>query len=456
MLDWLIGKGANAGFGALAKWVGSGAAWILHALGAVLAATTSPPVTSNWFGADYRSMSVLAAVVILPLACVGAVQAIVRQSAGILGRTFFLNVPVALVFTGIAVQLVHLGLLATDEMSAALAGSIGVHMGSVLAPLTLAFSAGQGPGAPGFVLFLFSLVAAVAGVILWMELVLRSAAISVATFFFPLALATLAWPAISSWCRRLAETIAVLILSKFVIVAVLVLGSSALAGSLHHGGGGVASLVTGLALLLLAVFAPYSLFKLIPFVEGSAAVHLEGSRQRAQAGASSAVERGQWVQRQVKETRIGFGDGRGVAGGTAARGGASASAGAGGIDVASATQGVSAGAGLGMAAAGGEGAAGAGASAGAAAGASAGPAGAAVVATAAVMSIPMEATRQMAAVFTEAAQAGIGSEELYDTVAMVRHEGVAFEDQPGVVQSRLQDRLGNAESLPALQETRSS
>ena len=76
---------------------------------------------------------------------------------------------------------------------------------------------------------------------LWLELLIRSAAVYVAVLFLPLAIATLVWPAVSHWCRRLVETLAALILSKFVIVAVLSLAAGALssgtAGTGVHGAG---------------------------------------------------------------------------------------------------------------------------------------------------------------------------------------------------------------------------
>jgi hypothetical protein len=112
----------------------------------------------------------------------------------------------------------------------------------------------------------------------------------VVTLFFPLALASLVWPAISHWCRRLVETVAALVLSKFVIVAVLSLA----VGALGTAGGSLSSELAGGALLLLAGFAPFTLLRLVPMVESGAAHQLEGVRHRVQhnvlAGPRSAVQ----------------------------------------------------------------------------------------------------------------------------------------------------------------------
>jgi type IV secretion system protein TrbL len=131
-------------------------------------------------------------------------------------------------------------------------------------------------------------------VLVWMELLLRSAAVYVAVLFLPLALAGLAWPAISHWSRRLADTLAALVLSKLVIVSVLSLAVGALAGgtgSTPSGASGpstgFASVLGGAALLLLAGLAPWSLFRLLPFLEAGAVGHLEGLSQRARRGAAA-------------------------------------------------------------------------------------------------------------------------------------------------------------------------
>jgi hypothetical protein len=124
---------------------------------------------------------------------------------------------------------------------------------------------------------------AVAALVLWLELLVRAAAVYVAVLFLPLALATLVWPSVSHWCRRLVETLAALILSKFVIVATLSLAASAVssgtAGS-GEAGSGFASVLAGGALLVLSTFVPFAILRLIPMVEAGAVGHLEGARQR--------------------------------------------------------------------------------------------------------------------------------------------------------------------------------
>ena len=141
-------------------------------------------------------------------------------------------------------------------------------------------------------------------VLVWVELLVRAAAVYVAVLFLPLALASLAWPAIAHWCRRLVDTLVALVLGKFVIVSVLSLAAGALAagtgsaptgptggaaGRGGAGGGGFTTVLGGAALLLLSAFAPWALFRLLPFVEAGAVGHLEGLGRRATQTATVPV-----------------------------------------------------------------------------------------------------------------------------------------------------------------------
>ncbi len=293
-LSSLMGMGISAGFGALASWASSGSVWILHELGKFMSYSTSPEVTSSWFGGDYSTMVYLAVMVALPMFCIGAIHAVIRQSPALLLRGFLVHLPLAILMMFVAVQLVHLGLSVTDALSNALLKSSGSTTKHLLNSAITVFSVGSAFQAPSFVVFIFAIVVTICGFILWMELVVRAAAITVATLFFPLVLAAFTWPALSRWCRRLAETVAALILSKLVVVAILVLGVSAV-GSSVGGGSSYAAGITGIALLILAVFAPFSLFKLIPAIEGSAANYLEGARGRITHTAAAPIRAGKFV-----------------------------------------------------------------------------------------------------------------------------------------------------------------
>jgi hypothetical protein len=202
----ILGAGAGDLLGALAAGVAQGAAWLLGQIGSVMSSSTSIDLGAPWFRSHYEVMVALAAVVLVPLLLASVIQSIYRQSPSSLVRAALVHLPLALVLGAVAVQLVQLGLAATDAMSAAVSSSGSGNVGSALSSLATALSneaAGGGPGVPTFVTLLGAVFVSFGALLLWIELLVRSAAVYVATLFFPLALASLVWPAVSQWCRRL-------------------------------------------------------------------------------------------------------------------------------------------------------------------------------------------------------------------------------------------------------------
>ena len=195
----------------ISQWVASGAEWLLGQIGDVLVSTTTIDVGASWFRTHYGQMSALAGVVILPLLLVSTLQSILRQDPGQLVRTFLLRLPAALLSAAVAIQVVIMSLSVTDAMSAAVAGGTGADVTSLLRGITTGLaSAAADPTVASFVVLLIAFLIAAASFALWIELLIRAAAVYVAVLFLPLALATLVWPAVSHWCRRLVETLAAL------------------------------------------------------------------------------------------------------------------------------------------------------------------------------------------------------------------------------------------------------
>jgi hypothetical protein len=238
-------------------------------------------------------MARLAALMAGPILLLAVAQAVARQDAGGLLRAAFVHLPLAMLLAFVAVKLVDTAVTVTDVLGRAVAGGAAADAHRALAAvggIVVQGSLGAGAGAPMFIGLVIGAVVVFAALLLWVELVLRAAAIYVAVLFLPLALAAFIWPATAHWCRRLAETLAALVLAKFVVVAVLALGFSAFqAGALGRLGGGPDALVPGASLLLLAAFAPYMLLRLIPMVEVGALAHLEGHSRRVVGSAGRAA-----------------------------------------------------------------------------------------------------------------------------------------------------------------------
>ena len=312
---------------AFAAWVAEGASSLLGQLGQLMVSTSSPVIGAGWFTTHYRVMAGLGAIAVLPLLLVSLMGAIVRQDWARLVRTVAVHLPLAMVATAAAIALVSTAMAITDSMSAAVAGNASQDIARALTGLGEGLVGLAGGGLGGFAIVLVSAAVAAGALLLWLELVVRSAAIYVAVLFLPLSLAGLVWPTTARWCRRLVETLAALVLSKFVIVAVLSLAAAALGAGTQTGVSGV---IGGAAMLALAVVAPYALLRLIPVAEGAAAIHLEGlSRRAAQTGEATTMNAIDHVRRLMSPSPLTVGA-SGVGGAAPATATAVASSSAGG------------------------------------------------------------------------------------------------------------------------------
>ena len=185
----------------------------------------------------------------------------------------------------VAVQLVQLALSVTDACRPPLRRGAAASVTAALDGLGKALVASSATGVsgpPSLVVLLGALLVAFGALALWIELPrprrcgLRGRAVPPAGPRHrrgPLALPLV---------RRLVETLAALVLSKFVITAVLSLAAGALASGTATGFAGV---LAGGALLLLATFMPFALLRLVPAAEAGAIAHLESVRHRAQQSA---------------------------------------------------------------------------------------------------------------------------------------------------------------------------
>jgi hypothetical protein len=258
------------GLAAIGVWVVGGAQGVLHDTASALGATTSPQLRSTWFSATYWRMAAIAAVLTLPFLFAAAVQALIRSDLGLLLRAAFGYLPLAMLAIAIVAPLTMLLLAASDQMSSWISSAAGNASSDFLTragDAVIGLTALSGSPFLAFLIGLFLIGAAFA---LWVELLLREAAVYVIVLMLPLAFAALVWPTRRIWAIRAVEVLAALILSKFAIVAVLSLGGAALDAGTGHGG--IAQLMAGAVLILLAAFSPWALLRLVPMAEVAAGV----------------------------------------------------------------------------------------------------------------------------------------------------------------------------------------
>jgi hypothetical protein len=269
----------------LTSWVTDAAAWATGRIGDAIAATTTPELSAGWYRERFGSMAALGLGLATLVAMVALISAAIRRDPDALGATV-LGIFRAGVGTGLVLALVALALRVADGATGFVASeAVGRDASRFWATAADTWKKGTDDGflfESSAVTFLFALVQAVAAILVWIELLLRQAAIYVAVLFLPVALAASIWPALRDWESRLARAVAVLVLLKPVMVIVLSLaGSAAAAAVTGRAESGVGVALAAIVIFALAALSPWALMTMVaPTGEGgwAARAGTEGSR----------------------------------------------------------------------------------------------------------------------------------------------------------------------------------
>jgi TrbL/VirB6 plasmid conjugal transfer protein len=276
-------------------WVTNAAVWVTSKVGDLIDATSGPNVQADWFVGQYRSMLGVAAVLALPMLLLAVIQALIRQDIWILLRSAFGYLPMAFVLAGAAIVGTDLLISITDDLSAMVTRSLGGGSDNLLESVGDAYSRAIQDDSEGVVplfgVFLGAIILAIGAFVLWLEMVIRDAAIYIGLFFVPLTFVAMIWPATGRYARRLVEFLIAVILAKFVIVAIIGLASAAITNASATAGTDDGQLfermIAGSALLVLAAWSPFALLRLIPMME-IAAASVVTQRSSVGGAASSA------------------------------------------------------------------------------------------------------------------------------------------------------------------------
>jgi hypothetical protein len=236
---------------------------ITRFVSAQITASTTPQLQSSWYAAQFAPMASLGAGLALLVALIALGSAALRRSPDALAGTLAAMVRAGF-GTGVIVALTAIGLQLADEISADVITSTPHQFWSTVA---------QAWGHTGFGGFgssalacLIALVEVLAAMFVWLELIVRGAAIYIAVLFFPVALAASIWPALSGWTGRLGRLLLLFVILKPVTLIVLSLaGNAAAAGLSGQTGvpGSVGTILAAVVIFALAAFAPFTLMYLL-------------------------------------------------------------------------------------------------------------------------------------------------------------------------------------------------
>ncbi|WP_436774451.1 hypothetical protein [Yinghuangia sp. YIM S09857] len=311
--------------GAIAKSTAEAAVWFISKLATAINATTAVDFTNPGFLRQYAVVFAASAFLTLIVWMVAVTKRAVRgvplgTAIGEAVGYLWLAV-MASAFTPLAL---HLSVSLVDSITAAIASGTKQDTDQFME----GFSRGLDPqslgGGPVTLIFV-SMFAILAAMILWIELLVRAALLYVGAILGTIVYAGVVDRDLWGHVRRWVGMMVAILLAKPIIV--IVLGLAMAAGS---GGGtdALAGVLTGLAIMFLAIFASVMVYRFIPAL-GDDIGQLRAGRMEMAAGSKAALTGG--TASYVK-AGMGVHAGRGTtATATASTGSSSAGSAAGGV-----------------------------------------------------------------------------------------------------------------------------
>ena len=261
-------------------WLADACRDVGRELVSVLAGSASPQFDRGWWASAQGrelmgTVTSLAALLALAFLLLALIQGLLAGDPVGMVRTAVGHVPLSALGVGVVIAVTEVLLRATDEATALVVRGVPENLGRFIQGFGLDASMVTG-GLAAVVLLGVFLVGAL---LVWAELVVRSALVYLLVAFAPLILAARIWPAARGMFRRLCELGIALIVSKLVIGLALAVGATALgagdAGATDGSGGGMslAGLLGGATLMGLAAFTPFVVLRLLPLVESAVVAH---------------------------------------------------------------------------------------------------------------------------------------------------------------------------------------
>jgi len=364
LVDNTVGWAWDKVASGIAKWVLGAVGYFVNGVLNFLKTSAKPDVEAAWFkGADspYATVRNIAALLLLGFVFLGIIQGLLANDVRGMVRRVAADLPAAVIgmiaTTAVVAKLIEL----TDALST----GVLAHSNDQAVHFLSGFGVSVTSASQGFAAVILGLVAVVAGLFVWVELMVRSVLVYLLVALSPLSFAAMVWPAARSVLRRTVELLLAVIFSKLVVCIAMSVGVAALAGAGSSGGSNagvgdagavsMGTLFVGTAVLAMAAFAPFLLLRLIPIAE--AALVAQGMSRAPVRAAQSTMGNVTQVNSIARlsggsqgAAAIGTGSGGGgwivgapLPGAPAGIGGTAAAAGPGAVAVAVGTAGVSGG-----------------------------------------------------------------------------------------------------------------
>jgi hypothetical protein len=272
---------AAATFDVAAHWMIGAATKITDAIVSMITSSTSPQLTAAWFQRSFAPMAALGAALALLVTLIALTSVAVHRDPTALAGTLT-GILRAGLGTGLLIALTTLALQISDAISADVISSSHQMFWSQVGHAW--GSSGFGGFGSSALAMLMAIIQVIAGVIVWLELAVRNAAIYLAVLFLPVALAASIWPSLAGWTSRLERLLFLFVILKPVTLIVLAFaGNAALAGLSLNGSlaSSAGTIIAAITIFALAAMAPWALMLIVGADSESAAI---GAGVRAAAG----------------------------------------------------------------------------------------------------------------------------------------------------------------------------
>ncbi|MFE3887370.1 hypothetical protein ACFXPQ_31445 [Streptomyces lydicus] len=270
----------------LAKGCAKAAAWIVTKLSDAVKATSQVDFTNTAFLRQYAvvfAASTILTLVLWLLAVAKRAVRGVRLTEAISEAVGFLWLTVlASAFTPLILYTI---VSATDGVTEIIAKGTGAQTDTFFGAFSQALTKGTDIGGGPIMLIVVSLVSVLAAGVLWLELVIRAALLYVGALLGTVVYAGLVDKNMWGHVRRWAGIMIAVIMVKPVIVIVL-----GIAGALSHdkGPNAFSAVVSGLAIIVLAIFASAVIYRFVPGF-GDEMVSARTNKGRATDGSQAAA-----------------------------------------------------------------------------------------------------------------------------------------------------------------------
>lgn len=247
----IAGSAGNAAMDGIAGWFANGVGWVVGEVHKYLEHSTTPKVTAAWYKHEYFKMLALGGLLMLPFLMLTLIAGLFKADLRAMVRAMFVNMPLALIGCAAALTIAQMLLVATDAMTDAMTSTYGKDIGHALAGFE---NIGSATGVPGVFTLLLSLVALLGSLLVFAELVVRSAALYIVLLFLPIAAVAGVWPPAKQMAVKTLSLVSVVIVSKFFICVTFVLGAKAIA--MAGTDDGATGIMAGAAMMFLAAASP--------------------------------------------------------------------------------------------------------------------------------------------------------------------------------------------------------